>query len=58
MERTEVVSIRLSPQEKRALMLLAQHDQRSPSEWVREMIRREAARQGIWPVELVPEPTP
>ena len=57
MERTEAATARLTRQEKVALIRMAEQDERSISEWLREMIRREGERRGIWSVELVPEAT-
>jgi len=49
--RTEYVAVRLSENERDALQRVADADGRTVSEWLREMIRREAEAQGYWPVE-------
>lgn len=40
---------RLSAVEREALGRLAQADSRKISEWIREIIRREAHARGLWP---------
>lgn len=55
--RTEFVTVRLSSREKAIVRKLAAIDQRPVSEWLRELIRRRAERQGMWPVASVPGST-
>ena len=49
MQRIKVVQTRLSPDEKKALLAVSRHVRRKPSELVRELIRQEAVRLGLWP---------
>ena len=51
MARTEEVRARVTPSEKRALALLAYQEDRRPTEALRELIRAEAKRRGLWPPE-------
>jgi uncharacterized protein (DUF1778 family) len=48
-ERTERVSARTHPDEKRALAKLARIERRTPSDVLRQLIREEAKRRGLWP---------
>lgn len=47
--RVFVVSFRASAPEREALLCLARHEGRKPSETMRELLRREVARRGMWP---------
>lgn len=49
MEKTESINLRCLPEEKRALLKIARLERRKPSELVREWIRAEAKRRGLWP---------
>ena len=53
MIKKAAVHFRLTEPEKLALERLAERDARNPSAMIRELIRREAAAHGLWPV-----PTP
>ena len=48
--RSEVVLTRVNPFEKGVLVKLAGIDGRNASETLRELIRQEARRRGLWPV--------
>lgn len=48
MEKTAQLVARMTPVEKTALALIADRQFRRPSEAVRELIRQEAARLGVW----------
>ena len=48
-EKTEAVFARLVPQEKRALLAIARQERRNVSEALRDLIRQEARRRGLWP---------
>jgi hypothetical protein len=48
-EKTEAVFARLVPTEKAALQAIAKAERRNVSETVRELIRSEAHRRGLWP---------
>ena len=43
------VHVRVSPSEHRALAALAHQDRRRVSEFLRELVRQEALRRGVWP---------
>lgn len=47
--RTQTIATRALPEEKVALARIARQERRSPSEMLREMIRTEAQRRGLWP---------
>ena len=49
MNRSEFVKARVMPEEKRALLQIAKADRRRPSEALRELIRQDAQRRGLWP---------
>ena len=53
MNRSEMVSVRVLPEEKRALVRIARQERRKPSELLRELIRAEAKRRGLWPPPVV-----
>ena len=50
MIRSETIRARVTPTERQALALIAQEEDRRVSETLRELVRREAARRGLWPV--------
>jgi hypothetical protein len=56
--RTCIVAVRVTTAEEALIRRMADADMRSISEWLRELIRREAKRREIWPVEPVTEATP
>ncbi len=43
-ELTETVQVRMRPAEKRELVRIAKHHERTPSEMLRRLIRKEARR--------------
>ena len=45
----EVISFRASLDERQALLLIAREERRRPSEAMRELVRAEAKRRGLWP---------
>ena len=49
MNRSEMVSVRVLPEEKRALVRIARQERRKPSELLREMIREAAKERDLWP---------
>ena len=49
MNKSESVNVRVLPEEKRALVKIARLERRKPSELLREWIRAEAKRRGLWP---------
>lgn len=49
MNKDERLEMRLTITEKEALRRMAQVDCRKVSEWIREMIRKEAHARGLWP---------
>lgn len=55
--KTQLFTVRVSPTVAAIVQRMAQDDRRSVSEWLRETIRREAERKGIWPAEAAPEVT-
>lgn len=48
-EKSEAVFARLIPTEKRVLLAIARAERRNVSETLRELIRAEAKRRGLWP---------
>jgi len=46
--KREMVNTRVNDAEKRALALLAEAEARTPSATIRELIRQEARRRGLW----------
>ena len=53
MNRSEMISVRVLPEEKRVLARIARQERRKPSELLRELIREEAQRHGLWPPMVV-----
>jgi len=49
MIRNQFVGARALPEEKAALAAISKQDRRRPSDVLREMIRAEAERRGLWP---------
>ena len=47
MNKNSRITVRCTSHEKQALLLMAQQDERSPSDVTRRMIRQEAQRRGI-----------
>lgn len=56
MARTETVATRTLPEEKRVLAQIARQERRTMSETLREMIRDEGERRGLWPPAQRGEP--
>lgn len=52
LRRPNSVTTRMTLREKHALALMAAQDDRSPSEMVRELVRQEAVRRGVWEQEV------
>ena len=50
MQRDKMITTRCNDTEKRALLLLAELERRTPSETVRELVRQAARERGCWPV--------
>lgn len=48
-KRTDMIGVRLSAGERRVVELLAQHEERTPSDIVRRLLRNEAQRLGLQP---------
>jgi hypothetical protein len=44
-----MVSVRVLPEEKRALVRIARQERRKPSELLRELIREAAKERNLWP---------
>ncbi len=51
--RGNIVAFRVTNQERRALKILAQRENRRVSEYLRQLIRQAAERQGLPPIALV-----
>ncbi len=49
MNRTEFMRARCTRRERVALLALARDEDRSPSELLRELVRRAAVERGLWP---------
>ena len=49
MLRTTIASTRINEAERKALIKLADMERRNHSEYLRELIRREAKARGVWP---------
>jgi len=49
MERDKVIGVRVCPDERKALEAIAKQDRRNISEMLRELVRQEAERRGLWP---------
>ena len=49
MNKTEVIKARVMAEEKRVFLKLCRMDRRKPSEMLRELVRQEAKRRGLWP---------
>ena len=47
--RSEVLKARAYPAEKLALKAIARQERRRESEALRELVRQEAQRRGLWP---------
>lgn len=47
--KTELIHVRTVPEERAVLQAIAHQDRRRPSETLRELVRAEAARRGLWP---------
>jgi len=52
-QRDKVIATRCNDTEKRALLLLAEFERRTPSETIRELVRQAARERGVWPVRQV-----
>jgi hypothetical protein len=55
MRRTEKIQAVATEEEKRALDALAAREGLKASEWLREHVRSEARRVGLWPIERMEE---
>jgi len=53
MIRKVVVGTRVNEVEHKALLKLAEMERRNNSEYLRELIRREAQAHGVWPARQV-----
>jgi len=51
--RDDFVRFRVSPAERQALDLMLEQEERKVSEFMRDLVRAEAARRGFWPVPRV-----
>ena len=51
MFKTELLKARCTPAERAALLRIAECEIRTPSETLRELVRREAQARGLWPVD-------
>jgi hypothetical protein len=49
--RTELLKGTCTPKEKQALLAIAAQDCKSQAEVLRDLIRKEARRCGLWPIE-------
>jgi hypothetical protein len=49
MNKTSQIGVRFTPLEREALILLARDEERTVSDTLRVIVRREAARRGLWP---------
>jgi hypothetical protein len=49
MNKTQVIRARCEPNEHAALLAIAQHEHRRPSEVLRAIVREAAKRRGLWP---------
>lgn len=49
MDRANVVSCRLSDEEQAAFIAIMHQERRRQSETLRELVRAEAERRGLWP---------
>ena len=47
MTRTEVIRARVTPRERELLTLIAQQEERNPSQMLRRLLREAARRRGI-----------
>jgi len=48
--REQFVRFRVSAAERQALDLMLQQEERRVSEFIRDLVRAEAAKRGLWPV--------
>jgi len=49
LKKTEAAGVRLLPEEKKALREISRQDLKRQSDTLRDLIRKEAGRRGIWP---------
>jgi hypothetical protein len=49
MNKTAQIGVRFTPQEREALVLIAKDEERTISDVLRVIVRREASRRGLWP---------
>jgi hypothetical protein len=47
--RTDLLGVRVNAEERRVVELIAQHEERTPSDVVRRLLRQRAAELGITP---------
>ena len=52
-QRDKVIATRCNDTERKALLLLAELERRTPSETIRELVRQAAHERGVWPVRQV-----
>ena len=57
MARGEVLNVRISRQELAALVALSRRSGQTKSDVVRDLLRAEAIRQGVWPTKEKAEAT-
>ena len=58
MTKTETVRARVTPAEYTALATLAESQERTTSEIIRELIRAAAKQHGVWPLAVQPAGLP
>jgi hypothetical protein len=46
-KRTNLLGVRVNAEERRVVDMIAQHEERTPSDVIRRLLRREAQRLGI-----------
>lgn len=50
--REQFVRFRVSAAERQALDLMLQQEERRVSEFIRDLVRAEARRRGLWPLQV------
>jgi len=51
MKKTDWMKLRATPIERAALEAIARQEARKPAEMLRELVRQEALRRGVWPMQ-------
>ena len=51
--RTQVITVRVIPTEKKALLAIAQQERLKPSDALRLIVREAAKARGVWPSQEV-----